>query len=146
LQQYTGILYYRILHITLALAVLLSTTGIPVHRHFCRGSLMGIAIFLKPRGCEKTKHKACHAGGHCAKKKAGNCCKDKSEYHQSDQDKQLTPAHFKPLKQPVFPALPWPAFLAPVSAHNHTEVLPYLHYRPPLIRSNFQVLLQVFRF
>ncbi len=145
LHSNSTILYHRLLHIALVLSVLLSTTGISVHRHFCRDKLMGAALFVKPHGCKMAKHRNCHSGGHCAKKEANSCCNDTSEFHQLDQDKQLTLKLFKLLKQPVQPLLSWPEFLAPAITCI-PKVLPYLHYRPPLIRGTLPALLQVFRF
>lgn len=139
------IVYHRLLHITLALSVLLSTTGISVYRHFCQDKLMSTAMFVKPHGCKMAKHRNCHSGGHCAKKEVNSCCNDTLEFHQIDQDKQITPTLFKLLKQPMLLSLPWPVFLAPATI-SLSKVLPYLHYRPPLIRGTLPALLQVFRF
>lgn len=106
---------------------------------------MGTTMFFKPHGCKKNAHKACHTASHCAKKSDNGCCKDQSELHKIEQDKQLSLVPFKVLKQPVQLALSWPAIVS-LAITNTTQILPYLHYRPPLIRGTLPALLQVFRF
>ncbi|MCB9317519.1 MAG: hypothetical protein H6569_15370 [Lewinellaceae bacterium] len=138
-------MFHRILHIALAISVLLSTTGISVHRHFCQDKLMGTTMFFKPHGCKMNTHKACHTASHCAKKTDQDCCKDQSEYHKLEQDKQISLVPFKLLKQPIQLSLPWPAIVLPAITST-SQILPYLHYRPPLIRGTLPALLQVFRF
>ncbi|MEZ4940661.1 MAG: hypothetical protein R3D58_07325 [Saprospiraceae bacterium] len=135
------------LHIILAIAVLLSTTGITINRHLCQNTLVDTALFVRADACGMHTNQAKKESGFCKKhptKNDGNCCQDKSDYYKLDQEKQITVEQFKPLKQAVSLALPWYFLSAPV-VRIYTKVQPYLHYRPPLIRSNLQVLLQVFR-
>lgn len=89
----------------------------------------------------KTPGQAC---GKHNKKTQNGCCKDHSEYHQLDQDQQITLPYFKLLQQPVALALPWPPVsLLPFATSS--EVLAYLHYRPPLIFEPQLPRLQIFR-
>jgi hypothetical protein len=138
----------RAFHILLAFSLLFSTTGITISKHFCRNVLVDTALFVRAKACGMTAHQDEHASGsQCDKhpeKTTNGCCKDQSEYHQLDQDQQITLQYFKQLLQPIVLALPWPAVMCP-PVRTSSDLLAYLHYRPPLIFEPVQARLQVFR-
>jgi hypothetical protein len=92
-------------HIILLFAVLFSSTGITVSRHYCMNELKGVSYFGESRGCHASDHKGCVLGGHCGKSGArekGNCCNDKAEYYKLEQEKQVTFAGLEWVKIPDF--------------------------------------------
>lgn len=139
----------RVLHIILAFAVLLSTTGITINRHFCQNIQVNAAVFFHANSCGACSHKTANNHSGCSKhekKEENNCCKDKSEYHKLEQSKELTVPQFKPLDPESVSILTWlPSIFANPSSRNGLEsCLP--PYHRPFIRGNLQVWLQVFRF
>lgn len=70
-----------VLSCMLALLILVSQVGVPMHLHYCRGTLEAVSLLFKP-GCrshqEERKQASCcrkMATSHCQKGK-DDCCRD----------------------------------------------------------------------
>lgn len=85
---------YRIFTLSMALLVLVTSTGISVDQHFCRGELKSVALIGKAHSChevdapKKCKH---HASGNDVASEAeqqgkNKCCENKRSFVKSDQD------------------------------------------------------------
>ena len=133
----------RFFHIILATAVLLSTTGVTINRHYCQNRLVDTALFVQANACKGMPVKATPCAKHPAKQKR-NCCKDKSEFHKPDLNKQLVKIAYKAFQFSWTLALEWPE-MRPEISQVEQKIISYLHYRPPLIRLTTSALLQVFR-
>ncbi|TNE48011.1 MAG: hypothetical protein EP344_19120 [Bacteroidetes bacterium] len=140
----------RILHITLAASVLLSTTGISISRHYCQNRLIHTAVFVKAESC------GMHASGkmqktaqmhRCDKHTAlqqSACCRDALDQNNPGQFKQQVPFWYKALSTPAAVLPDWPPICLSFTPFTN-GILPYLNHRPPLIAADVQVLFQVFR-
>ncbi|MBK7407506.1 MAG: hypothetical protein IPL49_14305 [Saprospirales bacterium] len=138
----------KILHTILALSVFFSTTGFTLSRHYCRNQLQGIGFFAPPTQCEHVKKMPCCKGHngcamHQEKDKKG-CCHNSITHFKLDQDKQILPIGFKLLKKPVGPIEMLVVPFSSLSASG--SHLPFYQlFKPPIVCSDFQVLLQTFR-
>lgn len=54
-------------------ALLFSTTGVTISRHYCMGTLVETAYYTEAGSCHKQAVKECRAGEHFEKK---GCCED----------------------------------------------------------------------
>ena len=61
----------RISHITIAALLIMSTTGLTIHQHFCMGNLVETSIFHEPEYC-------CGEGS--------DCCKNESATYKLKED------------------------------------------------------------
>ena len=138
----------RSLNIILALAVFLSSSGFVVNKHYCRGVVRNVAIFVHAKDCRHktqssspaTAPKSCHSQD----KEPKNCCSEESEYCKLDQDQQVSSPQLKSLNvQALIHVMPIVLRIdAPeIDAHS----LHYLTYRPPPVCDDFQSMLQTFR-
>ena len=123
----------KILNVFLALLLLLSTSGVTLHKHYCMGRLKNIAVFQEAKSCI-TK---------MGMERAMDCCEDvEEELKVTDLNKvsfafSLTPQlHLLAAFTYVF--IDWDLF-SNVSLH-----FPYVNYKPPLIDPDITVLVQSF--
>ncbi len=90
----------------LAILYISSSTGAPVHMHYCMGKLAGA-------GLGNHTSKTC---GNCGMEKSGkktdDCCKDENKFFKSQTDQQTSQPVFQ-LPQPVTVALPVSCFEMP---------------------------------
>ena len=130
--------FAQILNIFLALLLLLTTSGVTLHKHYCMGRLKNIAVFHEAKPCiEKAdideKLKAC----------AMHCCEDvEEELKVTELNKvvfgfDLTPS-LHPLAVLTFLFIDFD-LLSFVGTHSS-----YLNYKPPLIDPDITVLIQSF--
>ena len=130
----------KILHITFAFLVLLSSTGITVKKHYCQNKLENVS-FLPTSGCCKTaKHHACKKADTDCKK---GCCSNELEYLHLDQDFQVQKINTFPLDQILNVAVFTSIF--EVDSAPIAVIKKNLNYKPPIIHSDISVLFQVFR-
>lgn len=145
-------LSHRITAISMALLMMLSSTGFSMDVHFCQGQIQGISLFGKAKSChEKQETPPCHqTKKSCHHKEDGisktdkdNCCHNETVViEKSDLDAtttQLTTVKDIPLD---FVA----AYIA-VYVFNYSvqaDFLPYAQYKPPLPDRDVQVLYQTF--
>jgi hypothetical protein len=130
----------KILHITFAFLVLLSSTGVTVKKHYCQNKLENVS-FLPTSGCCKTAtHHACKKSVNDCKK---GCCSNELEYIHLDQDFQV-----QKIKTFALDHLQIAAVLPSIFENQSSSFLvatKYFNYEPPPILSDFSVLFQVFR-
>ncbi len=138
-------------HAALAALLLLSSAGITLNKHFCRGELRSQALFVQPPSCHAQANPgrpACpyHEDMASPAEDAGNgCCDDRSIILKQDGPQQVQTFDWK-LSLPVLPALlaiPPTALLfkarfAVISGLSWAFDLP-----PPKVA--FRILFQVFR-
>lgn len=139
----------RALYMILALAVLVSSTGLVVDRHYCGGKVRRMAVFFRASGCTPKEKTGCWNGGRCdGRLKLGRqrCCHNQMTFYQGEQDqKKVSIEDFTLKPQPCHQAIV--LFFAACSIRL-PEALesPYLRYKPPLRFTGVEhAWLQVFR-
>lgn len=139
----------RVLHIMLAFAVLVSSAGFVVDKHYCGGKLKSFAIYVRAKGCANEEHASCAKGGHCnahKKQEKKKCCHDTVEFHKLSQDQKITEALGFSLNQPGSFTAIIPAAPSFICAIPETLSLGFLRYKPPpRYCEDIHSLLQVFR-
>lgn len=125
---------HKVFTTLLALVVLFSTVSFAVEKHFCGDVLVDVGVFFEAEKCEMEALEM-------LQKKT--CCKD--EIHLVQGQDELSVSSFDDLEfdQQQF-----------LYAFTHTYVfgleilpkpiVPHIHYSPPLLFSDIQVLDQVF--
>ena len=141
---------FRILHITLAFLVFVSSAGFTLNSHFCQNTLQSAAIFFIPENChERATHCAMNAVKSCCSKDKNtcsesedkDCCEDKSQFAKADID-------LKPFNTNEF-QIDLLVVLSPIIPIHFETILTDKLIRfnnyilPPLIR-NIPVLFQSF--
>jgi len=118
----------RIAHITLALLILVSSTGAPLFRHYCMNRVKDVSLFAKADSCQPDQ-KVCSIH---SKKEDGiqrkSCCKDQVDYLKisSDLADHFQYPNFTFDVIAILPILPSFEVLA-----ESSELAQWLHYRPP---------------
>lgn len=140
-------LIYRAGHIALALLLFISSTGVVLNQHYCRGELKSQALFRAAPACHAAQAAAtCPLHPHppaSDNKSAKGCCNDETEYFKSDIDQMTTASEVAvPFHSGTGPglvrALP---LLPPIAARPSLQ---YLHYKPPQLVYNLPLRLQAF--
>lgn len=140
----------RALHIVLALAVLFSSAGFTVDKHFCGGKLKNASIFIKAKGCAgRAEHGGCAKSRHCTAQRnwtKKSCCHNTLELHKLSQDQKTDTSAVFLFKH----AIPFAVILTG-SAFSllipETPVSAFLRYKPPVRYCDaMHAFLQVFRF
>lgn len=131
----------KILHITFAILVFLSSAGITVRKHYCQNKLESISFLPTNSCCKSKKHSACKKSADNCKK---GCCSSEYVYFQSDQDLQIQ--HIEELSF-NFPIQNIAVHFTDLTT-SFTEFLTakkYLIYKPPIVLADISVLYQIFR-
>ena len=141
---------FRILHITLAFLIFVSSAGFTLNSHFCQNTLQSVAIFFTPENChERAMHCAMNAAKSCCSKKKNSCsesedkdcCEDKSQFVKADID--FTPFVADEFQIDLLVLLP-----ATISIHFETifteKLIRFKNYIPPPLIKNLPVLFQSF--
>ena len=142
-------LTYRFFALCLATLMLLTSAGITVDMHFCRGELKTLSLFGEAKSCHKTgvmKNCPRHAemtteqGDSMSRKK---CCENKTLSLLADQTQEVQNFSFV-LSQQVQQFLI--AYVAVFHTGNamETGTPDFAHYKPPLIVRDIPVHIQSF--
>lgn len=148
----TRSLLHRITAISMALLMLLSSTGFSMDMHYCQDQLKGISLIGKAKSCHdrqetppchKTKKTCHHTEENLSQAEQDNCCHNETVViEKSDLDATPTQIATSQDIQLDFVA----AFIA-VYVFNysvHAVFQPYAKYKPPLPDRDIQVLYQTF--
>lgn len=125
-------LIHQIANVLLALLLLVSTTGVTLHKHYCMGEVKDIAINHHAQSCTGNMDMEMEMG----------CCEDTIDLYKAD-DFQKANSVFE------LDILKVPAVLSYIlidldllSVSNHFAK--YLNYKPPLIDLDIPILVQSF--
>lgn len=148
----TRSLSHRITAISMALLMMLSSTGFSMDVHYCQGQIKSISFFGKAKSCHEKQEtspchqtkKSCHHNEDgVSKTEKDNCCHNETVViEKSDLDATATQIATVQDIQLDFIA----AFIA-VYVFNYsvqTDYRPYAQYKPPLPDRDVQVLYQTF--
>ncbi len=140
----------RILHITLAFLIFISTTGLVIQKHYCQNQLQKIALFFSPESCHSSAQKEspcqAHAKTCCSKKKEKeeqkDCCNNKSEYLKKNYEQQFQAIDFT---ESILEIIHTPIYNNSNIIATSLQIVAYLNYKPPLITRDYPSIFQVFR-
>lgn len=138
----------RLINIILALAVLFSSTGFTVNKHYCQGELKDLALFVHAQSChKKNMHQSCSTDkdsctGH-DHEKDNNCCDDDTDYHKLDQNQQIESFQLELLKNPVLLSTIFVILNIELPSVD-ANTLHQTTYQPPIVCEDIPVLLQTF--
>ncbi len=147
-------LTYRILALTMAFLMFVSSVGITVDLHYCQGKLKTFSFIGKAKSChdigEGMKNCPHHKKMMETEKSADNglnkkdCCSNKTFHFQSDQDLQHQADNALVVSQQLqhFTIAFVEIFLFP--AVLETKKPSFAHYKPPLIPRDIYVLLETY--
>ena len=130
--------------------VILVSAGIMVSKHYCRGELKNIALFVEAKQCHdistyKTKTN-CHIGKNACQKsekeKEGECCENKTVFLETD-DFISTMASPKINPEFQFIAVAYILY-KDLLFSTEKRAVKFLNYKPPLIELDIPVLVQSF--
>lgn len=139
------VLVKNILHILLASLVLLSSTGLVTHMHFCQNELENYSFFLEPDTCPKEVVKIpcpMHEGMEIEMESEKGCCDDETHYVKLSIEQEAQSLHIDYITDFLFAYLP--NTLGLTEAEFYLKSAHYLNYKPPLITCDVQSRLQVF--
>jgi len=135
----------------LALMVLVSSMSYTIDFHYCQGQLKSFSLFGKAKNCHEmaSKMASCHHKkqvdemSKTCSEGDNNCCNNKTVYFESDFDEQIINFDYLSLESLSFAV-----------AFEHSsfddlfevikDVIPFAHYKPPLIRKDIPVLFETF--
>ncbi len=135
----------------LALMVLVSSLSYTIDFHYCQGQLKSFSLIGKAKNCHEMANKMASCKHHQQKADSSpacneadsNCCSNKTVFIESEFDEKIPNIVFTNLNHPYF-----------VVAQQHSsfddlfqtikEVVPYAHYKPPLIQKDLPVLFESF--
>ncbi len=140
---------YRIISLTLALLIFISSVGFSIDMHYCQGQLKSISFVGKAKSChEMDAPSAMQNCPHHKKMLADKtdkkgCCDDRTVLVQSDIDKNLQNAeiHTSPQLEQCIIAYVSVFLLGNQLAHSTPN---YTHYKPPILIRDIPVLIQSF--
>jgi len=129
-------IFRAIANVFFAALILLSTTGVTLHKHYCMGSVKDVTVFENFRSCMAAmgfeEDEACPTG----------CCKDVSQELKVDN---LAKTVFNFDSTPDWSLIPLVFYeLFEVSHSDLNSLSAYLNYKPPLIDRDIQVMVQSF--
>jgi len=144
---------YRILSLTLALVLLISSSGITMDMHFCEGNFKRASIFGKAKTCEQVSEcmtkcgketKACDSTSKCGSDgDHKGCCENETIDFDLDYDaSEIAATELRPITKQFDVALSR-SFLSSVSSVR--ETLHFFNYIPPPLEKDIAILFQVFR-
>ncbi len=141
---------YRLMALLMVTLMLVSSVGLNIDMHYCKGELKTFNLFGKAKNCHEIA-----MNGHCKAKKSchapvqkaesdckKDCCNNKTVYAEFDADLippilQTTPHH------PLSFIIPQPIYLTSLSVDLHTFTH-FQNYRPPPLIKDIPVLIQSF--
>lgn len=140
-------LLQRLLHITLALLLLIGSTGLVLSQHFCRGELKSVALFVEATPCHAKAKRTCpnHPPTPKPAQDTKGCCDTDVDFLQLDADQLAADTSTPSLQLPVLLAVLQVALdIYPTALSQRTRPH-YLNYKPPLLVRDLPVSLQTFR-
>ena len=147
-------MFEKLLHITLVLNLLVSSTGVTVFEHICSKNGSSFAFFIKPQSCcSKKKSRSCHKSRHIKQDKNENitlskkpCCEDKYHFDKLNFAGTSIEQTKSAAIQPIF--LHNPIVKGTLSSESFVfseRSLRFNYYKPPpLNKENIRVLYKSF--
>jgi hypothetical protein len=138
-------LAYRFIALCMAALVFLSTAGITVDFHYCKGELKSFSFFGKAKPCHEPSLKQCpfHKKMMVKSNDKKGCCENKTVHFQSDSEQKVQAYNFN-LEQTLQKLItPFGIVYSPEISFEK-EISSFVRYKPPLIPRDISVLFQSF--
>lgn len=136
-------LFHKILSISLALIVLLSSFSFTINKHICGGEVANVTLFISADNCGMDMQ-VCK--NEVSKKQTviekEPCCSDISELIKGNDNNQQAKQYQLEIPQMEFLTAFVYTFITKFKETTNSQ---YVMYKPPLVYKNIQTLFQVFR-
>jgi len=135
----------------LALMVLISSMSYTIDFHYCQGQLKSFSLFGKAKNCHEMASKMASCHHHKQKPDDSlscsegdkNCCNNKTVNFESDFDEQIINIDYLNIDSQSF-VVAFKSSSFDDLFDNIKEVVPFAHYKPPLIQKDIPVLFESF--
>lgn len=143
-------LFNKIAILSLSFIVILASAGIIVNKHYCKGELKNIALFVEAEQCHDVRTRKiktqCHPGKNTCqqseKKEGRKCCENKTVFLETDD---FISTMASPKINPEFQLIAVTFILYnDLLFSTEKRFVKFLNYKPPLIESDIPVLVQSF--
>lgn len=141
---------YRIISLTMAFLLLLSSSGISMDVHFCQGKFKRANLLGKAKTCEQVNDclikcgkeiKSCHSDGEDGDHKG--CCENQSVQLDLDFDAaDITPTDLSKTQKQFLTAFTYTYVLNLVPTKDKPKFTTYI---PPPLEKDISILFQIFR-
>lgn len=131
--------FHKIMSITLALLLLVSTTSWKVEKHYCLGHIVDISFFTPAEGCGMEMEGSDNTA---SMESQNSCCSDVTMVMQGQDDLSISYNNFNFLQQLFFVA-----FTASYLHLIEPDLVKFVQnsfYPPPIIVKDIQLLDKVF--
>lgn len=134
----------KAIHIILSILVFISSSGLMISKHYCRGELKDFGIFTKAKSCYENKDEATcllplKSEPSLKKKK---CCSDSLSFIQLELEQNNSIDEYNTQKPSSFIAIATLELKSNLLSDNNSVL--FQLYRPPLIDYNYQISYQTF--
>lgn len=137
----------RVFHISLALLLLISSSGLVLSQHFCRGELKSTALFVEASSCHSKavrKHCPHHPPAQKESEPKKGCCDTTTDFLQLDGEQLATDCSIPSLEAPLMLAVLRVVSDVFILETTNSKITHYLNYKPPLLVRDLPVSLQTF--
>lgn len=134
---------YRIVAITMAILIGMTSIGITINMHFCGGALRSVSLIESSGSCCSKSTKACGNFEKSVDTQDKKCCENQSIEVQSDDDLVVDQIQ-------VLSKVDNQDVLVPMTNTSDDSITvgyaaaDFEHYRPPLIPKDISVLFETF--
>lgn len=129
----------------MASLVLLSSTGLVTHMHYCQSELKNFSFYVETDPCPKEIVKIpcpMHQGMEIEIESGMGCCDDETHYVKITTEQEAQGFQVNYITDFLFAYLPASYTLTELEIQEKSDH--YLNYKPPLIICDVQTRLQVF--
>ena len=133
----------KVIHIILIVAILVSSSGLLISKHYCLDELIDVALFSEAESCQESEVVVSIPTTSEQEAQHKNCCKDEVTFIKVEEPATKTIADFS-FEKPFIAwaiirlALNIPTEKQNISAHK------YQTYTPPFLVCDFTISLQTF--
>lgn len=134
----------------IALMVLVSSMSYTIDFHYCQGQLKSFNIFGKAKNCHELSSKmpTCHKKMDqenylSCSAKANDCCNNKTVHVESEFDEKILNVDYTNFECQFFVGVNTDSSFKGFFGEKE-DVIPFAHYKPPLIQRDIPVLFDAF--
>ena len=130
--------FTKILSFFLAVFILFSTSSFTVDMHFCCNELVDMAFFSKAESCKDIAQKKDNTSKQCTSIQEKDCCDNKSFVKEGDDNIKEVNYQIQ-TENIVFLTTFFYTYINLFEGLDK-NVVPFKHYRPPLLLKDLQIL------
>ena len=131
--------FRNITAVLMAVLVLISTMSFTINKHFCGDHLVSTSVFLKAKSCGMDKPQTTDKNCETIKK---NCCDEEVQLIEGQEDLKIELTDLNNQQQLFL----YSFVLTYIDLFEglKEQIVPYKHYKPPLVVRDIQLLDEVF--